>query len=260
MNYEKIYNDIIEKSKNRVLVCYSENHHIIPKCMGGDNSKKNLGRLTPKEHFICHKLLCEIYNDNNKLKVAMFLMSAPKNKHTNVYYRVSSREYARLREAFSKIISKMKKGIKLSLVHKNKISKANKGKPRPGSGPKKGQHNNKNGYKLSDETKKKMSNSKKGKPTPMLGMDPWNKGLKGVQSFPDRVVSQETKDKIRETRKEKNIPSPNKGNKMSDEQKSKLSIKKKGKTWEEIYGIEGAELLRKNRTENALKRKIIKNK
>ena len=42
MRYEYIYNQITERAKNRVLVGYNEKHHIIPKCLGGDNSKENL--------------------------------------------------------------------------------------------------------------------------------------------------------------------------------------------------------------------------
>jgi hypothetical protein len=34
---------------------------------------------------------------------------------------------------------------------------------------------------------------------------------------------------------------------MSEEQKNKMSTAKKGKTWEEIYGIEGAMLRRKQK-------------
>lgn len=33
---------------------YTEKHHIIPKSLGGDNSKTNLVVLTGRQHFICH--------------------------------------------------------------------------------------------------------------------------------------------------------------------------------------------------------------
>jgi hypothetical protein len=42
----------------------------------------------------------------------------------------------------------------------------------------------------------------------------------------NHIVSEETKMKISKTRKEKNIPSPNKGKKLSDETKTKLKIPK----------------------------------
>lgn len=46
MDYEKHYNLLIERAKNRFLEGYSERHHIIPKCMGGNDSKDNSYRLT----------------------------------------------------------------------------------------------------------------------------------------------------------------------------------------------------------------------
>ena len=67
MNYEKIYNQIIDRAKIRVLEGYKEIHHIIPRCVGGTNDKDNLVTLTAREHFICHWLLVRMYPDNNKL-------------------------------------------------------------------------------------------------------------------------------------------------------------------------------------------------
>jgi hypothetical protein len=57
MNYERIYNQIIERAKNRKLIGYKERHHIIPKCMGGNNNELNLVELTAREHFLCHWLI-----------------------------------------------------------------------------------------------------------------------------------------------------------------------------------------------------------
>lgn len=59
MNYLKIYDSLITKAKNRNIILgeYMENHHIIPKCMGGNNTKENLVKLTSREHFIAHALL-----------------------------------------------------------------------------------------------------------------------------------------------------------------------------------------------------------
>ena len=62
MNYKKHYDALIERSKNRTLSVYTEKHHILPRCMGGDNSKNNIVRLTPEEHYVAHQLLVKIYN------------------------------------------------------------------------------------------------------------------------------------------------------------------------------------------------------
>lgn len=101
MNYEKIYNQIIECAQNRKLEDYKEKHHIIPKCMGGLNKKENLVELTAREHFLCHRLLVEIYPSNIKLKHALFLMNVGIVKNN---YSPSSRVYNRLKEERSKLI------------------------------------------------------------------------------------------------------------------------------------------------------------
>jgi hypothetical protein len=74
MLYIKVYNDIIERAKSRKLLEYTEKHHIIPKCMGGNDDKDNLVKLTFREHFICHRLLCKIYPNSYKLYYALSCM------------------------------------------------------------------------------------------------------------------------------------------------------------------------------------------
>lgn len=62
MNYLAVYNMLVEKRKCVPMIDgYSENHHIIPKCLGGDDSPDNLVRLTAREHFIAHHLLYKHY-------------------------------------------------------------------------------------------------------------------------------------------------------------------------------------------------------
>ena len=99
MDYQKIYNQIINRAKTRQLEGYVERHHIIPKCMGGID-KDNIVRLTAREHFLCHLLLCEIYPDNTNLSRALFLMSTNKNKKQYQRYKVSSRMYEYLKQTF----------------------------------------------------------------------------------------------------------------------------------------------------------------
>jgi hypothetical protein len=104
MDYQKIYNQIIERAKNRKLEGYKEKHHIIPKCLGGDNNKENLVELTAREHFLCHMLLCEIHPDENKLKHALFLMAIGKQKVKEKTYIIGSRVYERLKFEYSQML------------------------------------------------------------------------------------------------------------------------------------------------------------
>ncbi len=108
MNYEKIYNQIIENAKtlNRVKGkdMIFENHHILPKSIGGGNNKENLVLLTPKEHYICHRLLVQIYRGTNnqfKMYYAMWCMinGLGKNRHIT-----SSKIYEKLRIEMSKVV------------------------------------------------------------------------------------------------------------------------------------------------------------
>ena len=75
MNYEKIYNNLIEKAQNRVLEGYVERHHIVPRCMGGTDDINNLVPLTPEEHYLAHLLLMKIYPDVSGLIHAIHRMS-----------------------------------------------------------------------------------------------------------------------------------------------------------------------------------------
>jgi hypothetical protein len=75
MNYEYHYNLLIERARYREIYSYTELHHIIPKCMGGKNSKENLVRLTPEEHYVAHQLLCKIYPLDRKLIHAACMMT-----------------------------------------------------------------------------------------------------------------------------------------------------------------------------------------
>jgi hypothetical protein len=108
MNYLKIYNNLIEKSKNRILEKYYEKHHIIPKCIGGDNIN-NIAKLTAKEHFIAHMLLCKIYPNNGKLLYALWRLINSKGKQG---YKITARTYEKI---------KMDLSIKRSKDQKNKL-------------------------------------------------------------------------------------------------------------------------------------------
>ena len=101
MNYEKIYMQLINRaqleSRKKGCDIYFESHHIVPKCLGGTNDLTNLVLLTAREHFVAHKLLCEIYTDNDKLRYALWAMINLNNSKQIRSYSVSSREYTEAR-------------------------------------------------------------------------------------------------------------------------------------------------------------------
>ncbi len=240
MNYQKIYNNIIERAKIRNLNCYKERHHIIPKCLGGNNTKENIVKLTAKEHFICHRLLCLIHPTNPRLAFALWMMNTKSNNQQR--YKISARIYEKLKVEYVSFLKGRKnpkagnrtfrtkkqreeqslkmKGKKLSEIHRKKLSQAHKGK------------------KFTEEHKKHMSEVKKGKPS-------WKKG---------GHISEETKQKIREARlkqiiseeTKQKISEKAKGRKCSEETKRKISLIHKGKMVSPETRKKISETLRKN--------------
>lgn len=88
MDYSKIYSQIIINAKRRVLAkdVYTETHHIVPRCMGGDNSPSNLVELLPREHFLCHWLLHKNHPDNFKLLAAWNAFSRGSHRQISHHY------------------------------------------------------------------------------------------------------------------------------------------------------------------------------
>ena len=82
MDYQRIYNSFIDRATSRVIDGYYERHHIIPRCLGGQDTEENLVRLTPEEHYVAHQLLIKIYPENHALAkaAAMMIPNRPSNK------------------------------------------------------------------------------------------------------------------------------------------------------------------------------------
>lgn len=131
MNYSNIYNLIIQNAKTlkrSKAQNYFENHHIVPRCFGGDNSKQNLVLLTAREHFLCHYLLVKIQLRDSREYHQMlhaFMLMKGMNLKQNRY--VNSRMYEALKKDYASYSSTKRKGASLSSNHKEKISKSMRG-------------------------------------------------------------------------------------------------------------------------------------
>lgn len=102
MNYNTVYYNIINRAILELRIkgngTYFENHHIIPKCIGGNNESQNMVLLTPKEHYLCHRLLVEMYPGNSKIKYAYYMFCGKTySKWRNRDYVISSSEYDRIK-------------------------------------------------------------------------------------------------------------------------------------------------------------------
>lgn len=266
MNYQKIYDDICKRGQERVLPeeIYVEKHHIIPRCMDGDNSKENLTILTAREHFICHLILARKLFPNHKgMWNALRKMLYYKRSYQDRYVP-SGRIYESIRLEVNekskgsgnpfygkshtdatkqKIKDTRKRNSELGLYsnstvgkhertpeYREKISKLNKGKKR------------------SDDVKKQMSESRKGESNHFYG----------------KTHSEDAKKKIRAARKKQTFSEESKQKKIAALSRSptRQSGEKNpyyGKSYEERYGEERAKEIRKKISEGG-KRRYSKSK
>jgi hypothetical protein len=180
MNYQRIYDELIDNARLRILTGYKERHHIVPECLGGTDDKDNLVNLTAREHFVAHKLLHHIHPENDKLFFAYYMMSNIKNEFQERNYCVSSYEYERLKKIFSE---KMSNRI-LSDDHKRKIGEASKGRTH------------------TDASKQKNREAHLGNPSPMKGRKHSEDAKeKNRQAHLGKIHSEETKQKTSDTLK-----------------------------------------------------------
>lgn len=87
MEYSKIYKELCEDNKVRGLkkeVGY-EVHHIIPRSLGGGNSKSNLVKLNKREHVFAHWLLTKLYPYSKEMKSALHFMKTKPIKSVKYY-------------------------------------------------------------------------------------------------------------------------------------------------------------------------------
>ena len=73
MNYDSIYDSLMDRAKNRLIEGYSESHHIQPKCIFPElaHDPNNLVNLTASEHYLAHQLLIKM-NRYKSLVVPQF--------------------------------------------------------------------------------------------------------------------------------------------------------------------------------------------
>lgn len=178
--YTRWYYNIIADAQARILPLdvYTEKHHIVPKSLGGNNSKENLVKLTAKEHFICHRLLPKITSgpDRNKMIYALYCITHIRNKGQTLRHIPNSNLFRKIKEDWQLSIKGRvahNKGKPMSDEQKEKLRAANLGKT----------------YTRSDEYLQKQSLAQLGK----------SKGKGRISNRKGITMSEEQKQKIRET-------------------------------------------------------------
>lgn len=106
--YTKWYFFIIESAKTRSSFNdnYYENHHIIPKALGGNNSKQNLVKLTAREHFVCHLLLVKmVLLASHRRSMAFSLITMRRSNGGGRKNSINSRKFELAKKVASSYIS-----------------------------------------------------------------------------------------------------------------------------------------------------------
>ncbi len=131
MDYQQIYNDLISKAcdekRTKQSATYYENHHILPRCMGGTDDSFNLILLTAKEHWVAHCLLTKITSgrDLYKMSQALILMGRvidPSKRQNSGLYEKARKNIAvevSRRHTGTLIVKDKKTGIRIGRVSKN---------------------------------------------------------------------------------------------------------------------------------------------
>ena len=216
--YTKWYFDIINRSitqnRSKGKGIYFESHHIIPKSMGGDNSKENLVLLTAKEHYIVHFCLVKCIEEQyvKRMKRALSKMQCFnefQSGRSSLRYVISRKMMSGMNNPMYGVsLVPKNKGKKMSVETREKIKKS---------------HWLNNGGKIKESTKKLWKQNRIGKGNSMFG----------------KKHSAETKHKI--SMANKNKPCKNREllriklceyvNNMSAEERSKKYGSCKGKKW-----------------------------
>lgn len=208
--YKKIYDSIINKAFIRPEIqLYTEEHHIIPRSLGGSDSSDNIVTLTAREHFICHILLTKFTagSDRHKMLYAACILSKAKRDYQYRYF--NSRLYEKIKIESANAMSSSRKGKTYEELYgevKAKELRQKKALPRTAQTPETIEKRAKKltGQKRSDEQKSRMSAAQK-----------------------NRTPHSYTKDEVDAIGDK--ISNALKGKKKSDEHKIKLSESLKGK-------------------------------
>lgn len=156
MDYKNLHDQIIARAKSRKLVdCYFEKHHVVPKSIGGTDADDNVVALTGREHYLIHWLLYKIHNCR-EMAFAWYRMSHA--KHSVVRYVSHTFQYARAARA--KAMSDLFYGKRLSVEHKKKLCVAKLGKTYADLGR---NESPLRGRELTDDHKKKVGQAAKGR-------------------------------------------------------------------------------------------------
>ena len=184
MNYDKIYDQLILRSKNRILATYTEKHHIEPRCVGGSDDITNIAILTASEHYLAHLLLVKMDRYKRHVNHSKLIFAARMMTRSSNHCR-SNKEYAWLKAKASRAMSEFQSTRPRSREHGEAIGRAQLGNTRA-LGTKRSSESKQlisralSGRIRSDEHRENLSKALRGKPRSKrgpTGKPAWNRGI-----------------------------------------------------------------------------------
>lgn len=172
MNYQRIYDLLVEKAQNRTdTEGYTEKHHVVPRTLGGSDDASNIVIFTGREHFIAHLLLAKIHG--GPMWHAAHMMSNMK-RYTNRKYEKIREEHAKqvsLKHSGKVVSEETRKKISENKERSAKISQTLKGRPKSEEHKRKYKESRlaSGGWVVSEEQKRKVSEKLSGQGNPMWG-------------------------------------------------------------------------------------------
>lgn len=189
--YTNWYFNIIDNAINRNwaknnITCYVEQHHYIPKSLGGKDEHTVF--LTSREHFICHILLTKMLTSDDKAKMVWAVMCLKgKGRYYNSRLYENTKLNVKHSDASKLKMSMTRRGTQVGSKNHNY---GNKGILNPLFGTKQTEnHKNKRiiklvGRKQSEESKIKMSLNRPKGPS---GKKWFNNGIKETFGLPENI-------------------------------------------------------------------------
>jgi hypothetical protein len=210
--YTKWYFSIVENAKSKNYDEYTEIHHIIPKSLNGSNEFDNLVTLTYREHFILHMLLPKMIDDTEqkrKMHYALSMMRRKSNltKINSKYFDIIKKS---LKEATLGRKLKEETKEKLKIIHQMQLNDESyliKWKEGMAKRPK----------PTKEQTQRKIESHRKSidKKYGVINVSQIPEVKEKIrQKLKQRILSDDHKRKISETKKKNPFP---KGNPMNDE-------------------------------------------
>jgi len=122
--YTRWYMSIV--SRPDTTSTYTERHHIVPRSLGGSNSRDNIVALSARQHFVAHLLLTKMVTGEAKRKMCWALHRMAFSNNGEHERRFTSSEYSMARRIFARFVSNTQKGVPKSELAKQRMKESSK--------------------------------------------------------------------------------------------------------------------------------------